>query len=110
MKLSTKGRYAMVALADLALEGGAGHTSLTEISRRQNISLAYLEQLFVKLRPRRHSGFCSRRKRRLQACQEGGDIKVSDILQAVDESLDALEAGFGMSGNKFGHASAVPYQ
>ena len=50
MKLSTKGRYAMVALADLALQGTEGLTSLAEISKRQDISLPYLEQLFVKLR------------------------------------------------------------
>ncbi len=48
MKLSTKGRYAMVALADLATTGGL--VSLAEISKRQDISLPYLEQLFVKLR------------------------------------------------------------
>lgn len=54
MKLSTKGRYAMVALADLAMaaakSGDADLVSLAEISRRQDISLPYLEQLFVKLR------------------------------------------------------------
>ena len=54
MKLSTKGRYAMVALADLALEeakaGGDDLVSLAAISKRQDISLPYLEQLFVKLR------------------------------------------------------------
>ena len=50
MKLSTKGRYAMVALVDLVLNGSDRLVSLVEISERQNISLAYLEQLFVKLR------------------------------------------------------------
>ena len=50
MKLSTKGRYAMVAMADLALHKGEGLVSLSELSRRQDISLPYLEQLFVKLR------------------------------------------------------------
>ena len=50
MKLSTKGRYAMVALADLALQPKGSLVNLTEISKRQDISLAYLEQLFVKLR------------------------------------------------------------
>ncbi|MEL6700578.1 MAG: Rrf2 family transcriptional regulator, partial [Pseudomonadota bacterium] len=50
MKLSTKGRYAMVALADLALQPEGALTSLGEISRRQDVSLPYLEQLFVKLR------------------------------------------------------------
>ena len=50
MKLSTKGRYAMVALADLALQKEGTLLSLTDLSRRQDISLPYLEQLFVKLR------------------------------------------------------------
>ena len=50
MKLSTKGRYAMVALADIALQPGDTLVSLGDISGRQDISLPYLEQLFVKLR------------------------------------------------------------
>ncbi|MDC1183328.1 Rrf2 family transcriptional regulator, partial [Planktomarina temperata] len=50
MKLSTKGRYGMVALADLAFLEAGELASLADISRRQNISLPYLEQLFVKLR------------------------------------------------------------
>ena len=50
MKLSTKGRYAMIALTDLAAAGSERLVSLSEISERQDISLAYLEQLFVKLR------------------------------------------------------------
>ena len=49
MKLSTKGRYAMIALVDMAHEGKDRLISLSEISERQGISLAYLEQLFVKL-------------------------------------------------------------
>ncbi len=52
MKLSTKGRYAVTALADIALNGAAGPVTLADISARQGISLAYLEQLFVKLRRR----------------------------------------------------------
>ncbi len=50
MKLSTKGRYALVALADIALQPQNALVSLSEISKRQDISLPYLEQLFVKLR------------------------------------------------------------
>ena len=50
MKLSTKGRYAMVALSDIALQPQDALVTLADISKRQNISLAYLEQLFVKLR------------------------------------------------------------
>ena len=50
MKLTTKGRYAVMAMADLALFKGEGPISLTDISIRQNISLAYLEQIFIKLK------------------------------------------------------------
>ena len=50
MKLSTKGRYAMVALADIALQPADNLVSLGDISKRQDVSLPYLEQLFVKLR------------------------------------------------------------
>ncbi|HAW48500.1 MAG TPA: Rrf2 family transcriptional regulator, partial [Roseovarius sp.] len=50
MKLSTKGRYAMVALVDIALQPEGEVVTLGEVSRRQDISLPYLEQLFVKLR------------------------------------------------------------
>ena len=49
MKLSTKGRYAMVALSDIALQPQDALVTLADISKRQNISLAYLEQLFVRL-------------------------------------------------------------
>ena len=59
MKLSTKGRYAMVALADLALQEEGTLLSLTDLSKRQNISLPYLEQLFVKLR---RAGLVSERR------------------------------------------------
>ena len=50
MKLTTKGRYAVMAMADLASNANKGPISLTEISLRQNISLSYLEQIFLKLK------------------------------------------------------------
>ena len=50
MKLTTKGRYAVTAMVDLALHADQGPISLSEISERQGLSLSYLEQLFVKLR------------------------------------------------------------
>ena len=50
MKLTTKGRYAVMAMADLALYRDNGPTSLSDISLRQNISLPYLEQIFIKLK------------------------------------------------------------
>jgi Rrf2 family iron-sulfur cluster assembly transcriptional regulator len=102
MKLSTKGRYAMVALADLALvqhkSGGEDRVSLAEISRRQDISLPYLEQLFVKLRraglveAARGPGGGYRLARMPDA------IRVSEVLQAVEETVDATHAGAGATG------------
>lgn len=98
MKLSTKGRYAMVALADLALCDEGALLSLTDLSKRQNISLPYLEQLFVKLR---RAGLVESVRgpgggyRLAKPCSE---IRVSDILRAVDETVDALHTGAGASG------------
>lgn len=98
MKLSTKGRYAMVALTDLALADGGKLLSLAEISRRQDISLPYLEQLFVKLRRAglvdsvRGPGGGYRLARAPSA------IRVSEILEAVDETVSAMHTGAGASG------------
>ena len=93
MKLSTKGRYAMVALADLALaekaSGGEDLTSLAAISKRQDISLPYLEQLFVKLRRAglveavRGPGGGYRLSRSPDA------IRISEIMEAVEETIGA---------------------
>ena len=98
MKLSTKGRYAMVALADIALQPGDDLVSLGEIAERQAISLPYLEQLFVKLRRAelvqsvRGPGGGYRLARPAEA------IRVVDILSAVDETVDAMHKGAGASG------------
>lgn len=105
MKLSTKGRYAMVALADLALTERAGKDdliSLGEIAARQDISLAYLEQLFVKMR---RAGLVEAVRGpgggyRLARAPE--DIRVSEVLQAVDETLDATHTGAGATGGLSG--------
>ncbi|MDZ4134832.1 MAG: Rrf2 family transcriptional regulator [Paracoccaceae bacterium] len=102
MKLSTKGRYAMVALADLALAGKEDLVSLAAISRRQDVSLPYLEQLFVKLRRAglvdavRGPGGGYRLSRSPDA------IRVSEILEAVDETVSALHTGAGVSGGVSG--------
>lgn len=102
MKLSTKGRYAMVALADLAMAPDGQSTSLAEISKRQDISLPYLEQLFVKLRraelveSMRGPGGGYRLARTPDA------IRVSEILAAVDETVSALYTGAGASGGVSG--------
>jgi len=98
VKLSTKGRYAMVAMADLALQGDGGLTNLTEISKRQDISLPYLEQLFVKLR---RAGLVESVRGPgggYRLAQIPSEIRVSDVLEAVDETVNALHKGAGASG------------
>lgn len=102
MKLSTKGRYAMVALADLALASTSQLVSLGEISKRQNISLPYLEQLFVKLR---RAGIVESVRGPgggYKLAKPAEAIRVSEILEAVDETVNALHTGAGASGASSG--------
>jgi len=98
MKLSTKGRYAMVAMADLALQGPDSLTNLTEISKRQDISLPYLEQLFVKLRRAGLVDSVRGPGGGYRLAKPTVEIRVSDVLEAVDETVNALHKGAGASG------------
>lgn len=98
MKLSTKGRYAMVALADLALQPEGGLVTLTEISKRQDISLAYLEQLFVKLRRADLVESVRGPGGGYKLSRPASEIRVSDVLGAVDETVSAMHKGAGASG------------
>jgi Rrf2 family transcriptional regulator, iron-sulfur cluster assembly transcription factor len=98
MKLSTKGRYAMVALADMALQPDGALVSLTEIARRQDISLAYLEQLFVKLRRAELVDSVRGPGGGYKLARSPSDIRVADILAAVDETMNALHKGAGAEG------------
>jgi Rrf2 family transcriptional regulator, iron-sulfur cluster assembly transcription factor len=101
MKLSTKGRYAMVAMIDLVLElqrSGAQHLSLAEIARRQNVSLAYLEQLFVKLRRARLVESVRGPGGGYRLARPAAEIRVTEVLEAVEESYSALEKGAGATG------------
>ncbi len=98
MKLSTKGRYAMVALVDLAIAKSDDLTSLAEISARQDVSLPYLEQLFVRLR---RAGLVESVRGpgggyRLARAAE--TIRVAEVLEAVDETVSALHVGAGATG------------
>lgn len=98
MKLSTKGRYAMVALADLALQPGGALVSLGEISKRQDVSLPYLEQLFVKLRRAGLVDSVRGPGGGYRLAKAPSDIRVADILVAVDETVSAMHKGAGVSG------------
>src|SRR5690554_1822747 len=89
MRLTTKGRYAVTAMLDLALNGELSPTSLGDISQRQGISLSYLEQLFARLR---RSGLV----RSVRGpgggyllAKPAADISVSAVIDAVDETVDA---------------------
>jgi Rrf2 family transcriptional regulator, iron-sulfur cluster assembly transcription factor len=102
MKLSTKGRYAMVALTDLASAPEGQLLSLSELSKRQDISLPYLEQLFVKLR---RAGLVESVRGPGGGYRLGrpaSDIRVADILGAVDETVSAMHTGAGASGGVSG--------
>lgn len=102
MKLSTKGRYAMVALADLATQKGDALVSLAEISKRQDISLPYLEQLFVKLRRAKLVDSVRGPGGGYRLARSPESIRVSDILEAVDETVSAMHQGAGASGGSSG--------
>ncbi|MBT5006217.1 MAG: Fe-S cluster assembly transcriptional regulator IscR [Halieaceae bacterium] len=93
MRLTTKGRYAVTAMLDLALHGSSGPVSLADISGRQDISLSYLEQLFAKLR--RNDLVTSVRGPGggYRLSRHTGDIFVAQIVDAVNEAVDATGCG-----------------
>lgn len=93
MRLTTKGRYAVTAMLDLALHKDQGPNTLADISKRQGISLAYLEQLFSRLRK---GGLVQSARGPGGGYTLGRDlsaISVADIIRAVDESVDATKCG-----------------
>ena len=90
MKLTTKGRYAVMAMADLALFKDKGPTSLTDISLRQNISLAYLEQIFIKLKNKNLVKSIRGAKGGYVLVISPEDIKISNIIEAVNEEVKML--------------------
>jgi len=92
----------MVALADLAFLKAGELASLADISRRQNISLHYLEQLFVKLRRENLVVSVRGPNGGYRLARPAHDIRVVEILEAVDESVDALQTGAGASGGVSG--------
>ena len=91
MKLTSKGRYAVMAMADLAKNDAKKPTSLSEISLRQGISLSFLEQLFLRLKKNNlvlssrgsHGGYVLSRA--------PGEIKLSSIIHAVDEKIETVK-------------------
>ena len=89
MKLTTKGRYAVTAMLDLALHRERGPINLAEISSRQAISLSYLEQLFSRLRKFGLVGSARGPGGGYLLGRDASEITIADVIQAVDESVDA---------------------
>jgi Rrf2 family iron-sulfur cluster assembly transcriptional regulator len=93
MKLTTKGRYAVTAMLDLALRYDKGAVTLAEIAKRQGISLSYLEQLFAKLR---RSGLVDSVRGPgggYNLAMEPNKISVAEIIVAINENIDATRCG-----------------
>ena len=90
MKLTTKGRYAVMAMADLATNENIKPISLKEISLRQNISLAYLEQIFIKLKKRKLVKSTRGANGGYILDKPASEIKLSSIIFAVDEEVRML--------------------
>ena len=93
MKLTSKGRYAVTAMLDLALHTADGPVTLAAISERQGISLSYLEQLFTRLR--KHGLVSSTRGPGggYSLSRSASEIPVAEVVTAVDESVDATRCG-----------------
>jgi Rrf2 family transcriptional regulator, iron-sulfur cluster assembly transcription factor len=93
MRLTTKGRFAVTAMVDLALRQNRGPVTLAAISERQHISLSYLEQLFGKLRRAALVSSVRGPGGGYNLAQPPAAISVADIVSAVDEPIDATQCG-----------------
>ena len=91
MRLTTKGRFAVTAMMDLALRDSSGPVTLAEISSRQKISLSYLEQLFGKLRRRELVDSVRGPGGGYRLARDTARISVAEIILAVDEPIDATQ-------------------
>ena len=93
MRLTTKGRFAVTAMIDVAMHGSKGPVTLAAVSARQHISLSYLEQLFGKLR---RSGLVDSQRGPgggYNLAMAHDQVSVADIIVAVDEPIDATQCG-----------------
>ena len=93
MKLTTKGRYAVTAVLDLAFHENNGPVSLADISERQGISLSYLEQLFSRLRRNKVVSSTRGPGGGYSLARPDNEISMAEIISAVDESYDATSCG-----------------
>lgn len=93
MRLTTKGRYAVTAMLDLALHHGNGPITLADIAQRQGISLSYLEQLFARLRKRSLVSSVRGPGGGYTLGREAEAIFVAQVISAVDENVDTTRCG-----------------
>ena len=93
MRLTTKGRYAVTAMLDLALHHGEGPITLADIAQRQGISLPYLEQLFARLRKRELVSSVRGPGGGYTLGREANEIFIAEVITAVDENVDATRCG-----------------
>lgn len=93
MRLTTKGRYAVTAMLDLALHEQDGAVSLSDIATRQDISLSYLEQLFGRLRRAGLVNSLRGPSGGYSLAKPTADIAVADVIEAVDETVDTTRCG-----------------
>lgn len=102
MRLTTKGRFAVTAMLDLAMCGGRNPVSLATISERQNISLSYLEQLFGKLRRMKIVESVRGPSGGYYLAKPSNQISIAEVVLAVDEPLDATKC-HGQHNCRAGH-------
>jgi len=93
MRLTTKGRYAVTAMLDLALHYDKGPITLSDISQRQGISLSYLEQLFSKLRKNELVDSTRGPGGGYRLSRNANEIAVAQVITAVDETLETTRCG-----------------
>lgn len=97
MKLTTKGRYAVTAMLDLALHNHGRAVPLTEIASRQGISLSYLEQIFSQLRKAKLVQSCRGPGGGYQICKPLNEISAGHIIEAINENMDVTRCGGSMN-------------
>ena len=95
MRLSTKGRYAVMAMVDLARQGANGPVALADIAERQDISLSYLEQLFGKLRKGAQVKSVRGPGGGYMLTRHPSEMRIADIIVAVDEPIKATRCAPG---------------
>jgi len=93
VRLTTKGRYAVTAMLDLAIHHGSGPIALADIAQRQGISLSYLEQLFSRLRRRALVSSVRGPGGGYNLAREAAQIHIAEVIAAVDENVDTTRCG-----------------